>query len=129
MAGFNKITLIGNLGKDPELRYTPDGLAVATFSLAVGEKVKGEEKTTWFKIIAFGKLGEVCGEYLKKGKQIYIEGRLQTSEWVDKEGKARFSLEAVAKEMIMLGSKAADSAAGSSDDSIPAEKGAEDVPF
>lgn len=108
MAGLNKISLIGNLGRDPEVRYTQDGLAVTNFSMAVSEKFKekgeSKERTLWFKVTAFGKLGEICGQYLTKGKQVYIEGRLQTSEWTDKEGKNRFSLEVVASQMVMLGS-------------------------
>jgi len=111
MAGLNKITLIGNLGRDPEMRYMPDGRAVANFSIATSEewkdKATGEkrERTTWFRIIAFGKLGEICGEYLSKGKQVYIEGRLQTNEWTDQEGRNRFSLEVIASQMLMLGRK------------------------
>ncbi len=109
MAGLNKISLIGYLGRDPEVRYTPDGLAVTSFSIAVSDKYKekGEtkERTTWFRVTAFGKLGEICGEYLAKGKQVYVEGRLQTSEWKDKEGNNRFTLEVVASQMVMLGSK------------------------
>lgn len=105
MAGLNKITLIGNLGRDPEMRYTPDGLAVANFSIAVTEKVKGEDHTTWFRISAFGRTGEIAAEYLSKGKQVYIEGRLRTSEWTDREGRNRFSLEVVANQLVLLGSK------------------------
>lgn len=105
MAGLNKMTIIGNLGRDPEVRYTPDGLAVTNFSVAVTEKVKGEDKTLWFKIVAFGKLGEICGEYLSKGKQVYVEGRLQTSEWDDRDGNKRFTLEIVANTMQMLGTR------------------------
>ncbi|HAO22962.1 MAG: hypothetical protein BWK80_38700 [Desulfobacteraceae bacterium IS3] len=109
MAGLCKAVLIGHLGRDPEVRYTPDGLAVANFSLAASEKVKikGEfqEKTEWFKITAFGKLGEICGQYLSKGRQVYVEGRLQSSEYTDKEGNKRFSLEVVANTIQMLDSK------------------------
>jgi single-strand DNA-binding protein len=109
MAGLNKISLIGNLGKDPEVRYTPDGLAVTNFSIAVSEKFKekgeSKERTTWFRVSAFGKLGEICGEYLSKGKQVYVEGRLHTSEWKDKDGNNRFSLEVAASQMVMLGQK------------------------
>lgn len=106
MAGLNKMTIIGNLGRDPEVRYTPDGLAVTNFSVAVTEKIRGEDKTLWFKIVAFGKLGEICGEYLSKGKQVYVDGRLQTSEWEDRDGNKRFSLEIVANTMQMLGTRA-----------------------
>jgi single-strand DNA-binding protein len=106
MAGLNKITLIGNLGRDPEVRYTPDGLAVTNFSMAVTEKYKGEERTMWFRISAFGRLGEIAGEYLSKGKQVYVDGRLQPpSEWTDRDGKTRFSLEVIASNLVLLGSK------------------------
>jgi single-strand DNA-binding protein len=85
------------------MRYTPDGLAVSNFSVAVKQRVKNEDQTQWFRVTAFGKLGEICREYLAKGRQVYIEGQLQTSEWTDRENQKRFSLEIVAKEMLMLG--------------------------
>lgn len=127
MAGLNKISLIGNLGRDPEVRYTPDGLAVTNFSIAVTEKYKGEERTTWFRVVAFGKLGEIAGEYLSKGKQVYVEGRLQTSEWKDKEGNNRFTLEVVASQMLMLGLKG-DSPASDSAYERPASSSAKARP-
>jgi single-strand DNA-binding protein len=105
MAGLCKAILIGNLGRDPEVRYTPDGLAVANFSLAASERVKGEDRTQWFRVTAFGRLGEICGEYLQKGKQVYIEGRLQSSEWEDRDGNKRFTLEVIASQMLMLGGR------------------------
>jgi single-strand DNA-binding protein len=105
MAGLCKAVLIGHLGRDPEVRYTPDGLAVTNFSMAATEKVKGEDRTQWFRITCFGRLGEVAGQYLSKGKQVYIEGRLQTNEWTDQEGNKRFSLEVIASQMQMLGTK------------------------
>lgn len=105
MAGLAKMILIGHLGRDPEMKYTDAGLAIATFSVAVSEKVKNEDKTQWFKIIAFGKLGEICGEYLTKGKQVYVEGRFQMSEWETKSGEKRFTAEVIANSMQMLGSK------------------------
>lgn len=105
MAGLCKAVLIGHLGRDPEMRYTPDGLAIANFSVAATEKVKGENKTEWLKVTAFGKLGEICGQYLKKGSQVYIEGRLQSSEYTDKEGNKRFSMEVIASTINMLGSR------------------------
>ena len=91
MAGMNKVILIGNLGKDPEIRYTPSGTAVANFSIATSEswtdKESGEkrERTEWHRIVAWGKLAEICGEYLHKGKQVYVEGRIQTRDWEDNE--------------------------------------------
>ena len=106
MSGVNKVILVGNLGQDPEVRYTKAGQAVASFSLATSEKwVKdGEkcEKTEWHRIVAWGNLGEICGEYLNKGKQVYIEGRLQTREWEDKEGNKRHTTEVIANQMTML---------------------------
>jgi single-strand DNA-binding protein len=105
MASLNKAMLIGNLGKDPEIRYTADGMAVANFSLATSEKWKDEMRTEWHRIVAFGKLGEICGQYLTKGKQIYIEGRIQTREWDDKDGNKRTTTEIVANNMVMLGSR------------------------
>ncbi|QTA78657.1 single-stranded DNA-binding protein, helix-destabilizing [Desulfonema limicola] len=106
MAGMSKAVIIGHLGRDPEVRYTPDGLAVTNFSVAATEKIKGVDQTQWFKVTAFGKLGEICGQYLSKGRQVYIDGRLQTSEWEDQEGKKRFTLEVIASNMQMLGSRA-----------------------
>tara|TARA_B100001123_G_C14889059_1_gene859117 strand:+ start:42 stop:494 length:453 start_codon:yes stop_codon:yes gene_type:complete len=107
--GINKVILIGNLGNDPDIRYTASGSAVANISLATAEswrdKATGEqqERTEWHKIVFFGRLAEIVGEYLKKGSQIYIEGRLQTRKWEDKEGKDRWTTEIVANEMQMLG--------------------------
>lgn len=105
MAGYCRVTLIGNLGRDPEVRYSQDGMAYTNFSLAATERVKGEEKTQWFRVTAFGKLGEVCGKYLSKGRQTYVEGRLSTSEWTDQEGNKRFSLEVIANNVVFLGSR------------------------
>ncbi|MGH8248957.1 MAG: single-stranded DNA-binding protein [Gammaproteobacteria bacterium] len=109
--GINKVILIGNLGNDPEVRYTSGGSAVANVSLATTEswrdKESGEqqEKTEWHRIVFFGRLAEIVSEYLKKGSQIYVEGRLQTRKWQDKEGHDRYSTEIVANEMQMLGSR------------------------
>jgi len=110
--GVNKVILVGNLGKDPEMRYMPSGDAVANFSIATteswndrqsGEKV---EKTEWHNIVVFRKLAEICGEYLRKGSQVYIEGKLQTSKWQDKAtGADRYKTEIVANEMQMLGGR------------------------
>lgn len=108
--GLNKAILIGNLGKDPEVRYTQGGLAVANFSLATSEIRSGndgekETRTEWHRIVAFGKLGEICGEYLSKGRQVYIEGRIQTEEWEDREGVKRYTTKIIANQMLMLGTK------------------------
>ena len=119
MAGLNKVILIGNLGADPEIRYTPSGMAVANFRLATSETRNAkdgqkETKTEWHRIVTFGKLAEICGEYLEKGKQVYIEGKIQTRNWEDKDGNKRFTTEIVANDMRMLGSKGASSGAGAS---------------
>ncbi|MEE9287925.1 MAG: single-stranded DNA-binding protein, partial [Gammaproteobacteria bacterium] len=109
--GINKVILIGNLGNDPETRYTPSGSAVATVSLATSaswrDKETGDqqERTEWHRIVFFGRLAEIVGEYLRKGSQIYVEGRLQTRKWQDNEGKDRYTTEIVANEMQMLGSR------------------------
>jgi len=108
---INKVTLVGNLGRDPEMRYTQSGTAVANFTVATSEKWKDknsgemQERTEWHRIVVWGKLGEICGQYLSKGRQVYIEGRLQTREWEDKDGNKRYTTEVVANEMKMLGTK------------------------
>ncbi len=108
MAGVNKVILVGNLGADPEIRYTPSGTAVANFRIATSENWTNKEgqretRTEWHRIVTFGKLAEICGEYLSKGKQVYIEGRIQTRQWDDKEGVKRYTTEVVANTMQMLG--------------------------
>ncbi len=108
MGSVNKVILIGNLGKDPEIRHTPGGAAVANFSIATNEAWNNrdgqrEERTEWHRVVAFGKLAEICGQYLKKGKQVYIEGRLQTRAWDDRDGNKRTTTEIVASSMTMLG--------------------------
>ncbi|MGD9603489.1 MAG: single-stranded DNA-binding protein [Gammaproteobacteria bacterium] len=109
--GINKVMLIGNLGADPEIRYTAGGSAIANLRLATAEswrdKETGEqqERTEWHRVVFFGRLAEIAGEYLKKGSQIYVEGRLQTRKWQDKDGSDRYSTEIVANEMQMLGGR------------------------
>lgn len=125
MRGVNKVILIGNLGRDPEIRYTTGGSAVANFTVATTEAYtnKGGEKqevTEWHKVVAWGRLAEICGEYLTKGKMIYIEGTLRTRSWEDKEGKTRWTTEIIARNMQMLspaGGKAEQPA--SRDDRVP----------
>jgi single-strand DNA-binding protein len=103
---LNRCEFIGRLGKDPEVRYSPDGSAVCNFSLAVGWKTKEKEGVEWVRIVAFGKLAEICGEYLTKGKQVYVSGRMTTRKWTDKDsGQDRYSTEVVADQMQMLGGK------------------------
>lgn len=110
MASVNKVILVGNLGRDPEVRYMPSGDAMANLNLATTDtwKDKGgekQEKTEWHRVVMFGKTAEIAGEYLKKGSQVYIEGRLQTRKWTDKEGQERYTTEIVADRMQMLGSR------------------------
>jgi single-strand DNA-binding protein len=110
MAGINKVILIGRLGNDPEVRYTPDGTAVANFNIATSEewtdKGTGErkERTEWHRIVAWRRLGEICGEYLSKGKQVYVEGKLQTRSW-EKDGVTRYTTEVIASDVQFLGSR------------------------
>ena len=108
--GVNKVILIGNLGADPEVRFTPGGQAVANFRIATSESWNDkngqkQERTEWHRIVVWGKLAELCGEYLKKGRQCYIEGRLQTREWTDKENKKNYTTEVVANTVQFLGSR------------------------
>jgi len=108
--GLNKVMVIGHLGKDPEMRYTPSGRPVTTFSIAVSRSwntADGERRseTEWFNIVAWGNLAEICKQYLHKGQQVYIEGRLQTRRWEDNDGQKRTRVEVVANEMMMLGDR------------------------
>jgi single-strand DNA-binding protein len=120
--GVNKVILIGNLGNDPEVKYTPAGSAIANITLATSESWKdkntGEqvEKTEWHRVIAFRRLAEIMGEYLKKGSKVYIEGKLQTRKWQDKDGNDRWTTEVIANEMQML-----DSRNGAQSDNQPAQ--------
>jgi single-strand DNA-binding protein len=106
--GVNKVILIGNLGADPEVRFTPGGQAVANFRIATSESWtdkngQKQERTEWHRIVVWGKLAELCGEYLKKGRQCFVEGRLQTREWTDKEGRKQYTTEVVAQNVRFLG--------------------------
>ncbi len=109
--GVNKAIILGSLGQDPDIRYTASGAAVANISIATNEQWKDkesgemQERTEWHRVVFFGRLAEIVGEYLRKGSQVYVEGRLQTRKWQDKEGKDRYTTEIVASEMQMLGSK------------------------
>jgi len=112
----NKVILIGNLGADPEVRYTQNGTAVANFRLATTEtwKKEGEreEQTEWHRVVTFGRLAEICGEYLSKGSKVYIEGRIQTRKWEDRDGNPRYTTEIVAREMKMLSPKGGEEGQG-----------------
>jgi single-strand DNA-binding protein len=112
MASVNKVILIGNLGRDPEVRYLPSGDAVANLNLATTEKWKDkngeqQEQTEWHRVAFFGRQAEICGEYLKKGSSVYVEGRLQTRKWTDKDGVERYSTEIRGERMQMLGGRGA----------------------
>ena len=111
--GLNKVMIIGHLGRDPEMRYTPSGRPVTTFSVATNRSwttSDGEKRTDteWFNVVAWNKLAEICNQYLVKGQQVYVEGRLQTRRWEDSNGTRHTSVEVVANEMIMLGDRRAD---------------------
>ena len=110
MASLNKVMIIGNLGKDPEIRATASGQSIATFSLATSEKFKNksgelEERTEWHNIVLWGKLADIAGQYLTKGKSVYIEGRIQTRKWEGKDGHDRYTTEIVGDKIQMLGGK------------------------
>ena len=108
MAGVNKVILVGNLGRDPEIRSTPTGASVANFSIATSEswvdkQNQKQEKTEWHRIVVWGKLADLCGQFLTKGRKVYVEGRLQTREWTDKEGRKAYTTEVVANQIVFLG--------------------------
>ena len=142
--GVNKVILVGNLGQKPEMRYTQTNTAVATLSIATSESWKdkdsGEqrEKTEWHRVVFFGKLAEIAEQYLDKGSQLYVEGKLQTRKWQDKEGNDRYTTEILGNEMNMLGGRQASGDGGAYDPSQPAAQSApsqesqiseEDIPF
>ena len=122
MASINKVILIGNLGKDPETRYTADGAAITNITLATTDtwkdKATGEKKeaTEWHRVAFFGRLAEIAGQYLKKGRPVYIEGRIRTRKWQDKEGVDRYTTEIIADQMQMLGSREGMGTPGPDDD-------------
>ncbi len=138
----NKAILIGNLGADPEIRYTPSGVAVANFTIATTEKFKGkdgqmQDQTEWHRIVAWNRLAEICGEYLHKGSKVYIEGKIQTRKWKDQNGNDKYTTEIIAREMKMLSARGGveqESYGGYQDSSFPEPPQGmmgtgEDVPF
>jgi single-strand DNA-binding protein len=139
MAGVNKVILIGNLGADPEVRYLNTGTAVANFRMATTENIRNREgereaRTEWHRVVAFGRLAEICGEYLNKGKQVYVEGRLRTRSWDDRDGNKRWTTEVIATTMQMLGSPGdqVTMEAETPDSEGPTDSGADqedDIPF
>ena len=136
MASVNKVIIVGNVGRDPELRYTQSGQPVASFSIATNERFKDKDgnwkdRTEWHRIVAWARLAEICGEYLRKGSQVYVEGRIQTRDWEDKEGNKRQTTEIIALGMQMLGRRGGDGGGPSvSDDGNQTRGGGggEDVP-
>ena len=150
MAGVNKVIIVGNVGRDPEVRFTKAGTAVATFSVATSERFKDrdgqqQERTEWHRVVAWAQLADICGKYLRKGKQVYIEGRLQTRDWEDKDRHKRNTTEIIANQMQMLGrredgdssgygggddSYSRGSSAGGGDSPMPSGGAADDeIPF
>lgn len=141
MRGVNKVILVGNLGRDPEVRYTRDGTPVANLNLATTEtwndaQGQRQERTEWHRVVAFGKVAEIAKEYLSKGRQVYIEGKLQTRSWDDKDGNKRYTTEVRVDQMVMLGGRGGD---GGGRDTGPSDRGdfeqppfeatEDDVPF
>jgi single-strand DNA-binding protein len=121
MASVNKVIIVGNVGRDPELRYTQSGQPVASFSIATNERFKDKDgnwkdRTEWHRIVAWARLAEICGEYLRKGSQVYVEGRIQTRDWEDKEGNKRQTTEIIALGMQMLGRRGEGGGPSVSDD-------------
>ena len=137
MAGVNKVILIGNLGKDPEVRYLDSGVAVANFSLATTESYKNKEgerisQTEWHNVVLWRGLAEVAEKWLKKGSSVYIEGKIRNRKWEDKEGNTRYTTEILGDNMTMLGKKddnASQATTSSSEESIPQEEKGDDLPF
>jgi len=138
--GVNKAILIGNLGRDPELRYTATGTAVANFTLATNESWNNkqgerEERTEWHRIVAWGRTGELCAQYLSKGRTVYVEGRIRTREWEDREGQKRRTTEIVAQNVQFLGGRGGSGGGGGGNrDDEPPDDGPpgppdDDVPF
>lgn len=112
----NKVIIVGRLGADPDMRYTASGLAIASFNVATNERVPAgegnwEDRTEWHRVKVFGKLAEICGNYLNKGKQVYVEGSLRTNQWEDSQGVKRYTTEIIARDIEMLGSPAGESGA------------------
>ena len=125
--GINKVILVGNLGNDPDIRYTASGAAVANLSVATTDTWKDKEtgenkdRTEWHRVVFFGKLAEICEQYLKKGSQVYVEGSLQTRKWQDKSGNDRYTTEIVGRDIQMLGGRAGGSGTSSSSQSVGTE--------
>lgn len=129
----NKVTLLGNVGQDPELKYLPSGIAVLNLSVATNEKWEKngqlQEKTEWHRIVIFGKLAEVCNQYLKKGSKVYLEGKLQTRSWDDQQGSKHYATEIIASNVQFLSSRGSGSSSQSDDSTPDSSFAADDIPF
>ncbi len=131
---FNKLILVGNLGRDPELRYTPQGTPVCSFTLATNEKRKDragemQDVTTWFRVTLWGRQAETASQYLSKGRPVYIEGRLRVEEWTDKDGKSRHTLEVHATDMQFIGGRGEDTGGGAQNQRSDSTAAAKDAPM
>ena len=122
MANLNKVFIIGNCGKEPEMRFTPSGKPVTSFSVAVNSKFGESESTEWFNIVAWDKLAETCNQYLQKGQQVFVEGRFQTHSWEDKEGVKHYKTEVIANKVLFLGQR-------KQGEETTSEIDPEDIPF
>lgn len=125
-SGVNKVILIGNLGADPELKYTPSGAAVCELRLATNDSWTGkdgqkQDRTEWHKVVVWNKLGEMCAKYLAKGRTVYIEGKITTEQWTDKEGNKRYTTKIIARDVTFLGGRGEDSGGGGGGYGAPAE--------
>lgn len=134
MASVNKVILVGNLGRDPEVRYMPNGEAVCNFSIATTDSWKDkagakQERTEWHNIVMYRKLAEIAGEYLKKGRPVYVEGRLQTRKWQTKEGQDRYTTEIIADQMQMLGGREGGGSNASYDGGMDQSSGGDDSSY
>ena len=133
--GLNKVLIIGNLGSDPEIKYTSSGSAVANLSIATSERWKdrntGEQKeqVEWHRVVLFSRLAEIAEQYLKKGSKVFVEGKLQTRDWEDAEGKKRYTTEVIAREMTMLDSRSGSDNTSQPQSSSPENNFEEDIPF
>jgi single stranded DNA-binding protein (ssb) len=134
MASVNKVILVGNLGRDPEVRYSPDGAAICNVSIATTsqwkDKATGErrEETEWHRVVFYNRLAEIAGEYLRKGRSVYVEGRLKTRKWQDKDGIERYTTEIIADQMQMLGGRADAEGGGYGDAPAPRQQAARPAP-
>ena len=129
MANLNKVLIIGNVGKEPEMRFTPSGKPVTSFSVAVNSKFGESESTEWFSVVAWNKLAETCNQFLRKGKQVFVEGRLQTKRWESDDGMQHYKTEIIANKVLFLGQRKQSEEAGEPREKTEEEISPEDIPF